>query len=165
MHGVVARRRVLHYGWNYSFETFRATPGPPIPEFLLSLRDRLAGFAGTEAVDLAEALITEYEPGAAIGWHRDAPPFGIVVAVSLAGACRMRFRRGQVRNWETAEVELAPRSAYAITGEARSKWQHHIPPTKVLRYSITFRTLRQSASKRNARLDSADEGAPAAEPE
>ena len=37
MRGVVARRRVIHYGVTYSFETFKATPGPPLPEFLLPL--------------------------------------------------------------------------------------------------------------------------------
>jgi alkylated DNA repair protein (DNA oxidative demethylase) len=143
MRGVAARRRVVHYGWHYSFDTFRATPGPPIPEFLFGLRGRLAEFVSVAPDELAEALVTEYSPGAGIGWHRDAPPFGIVAAVSLAGSCRMRFRRGEVRHWETAEIELPPRSAYAILGEARSKWQHGIPPAKELRYSITFRTMRK----------------------
>ena len=52
MRGVVARRRVLHYGVQYSFETFRATPGPPIPEFLLPLRGRASAFAGVSADEL-----------------------------------------------------------------------------------------------------------------
>jgi alkylated DNA repair protein (DNA oxidative demethylase) len=134
---------VLHYGWHYSFDSFRVSPGPPIPGFLDDVRARLAGFASVAPEELAEALFTEYSSGATIGWHRDAPPFGIVVAVSLLAPCRMRFRRGKVRNWETTEITLDPRSAYAITGEARSKWQHSIPPTKALRYSITFRTLRK----------------------
>ena len=142
MRGVVARRRVIHYGVNYSFETFKATPGPPLPEFLLPLRARAAGFAGVTPQDLAEALITEYSPGAAIGWHRDASPFDIVVGISLLSACRFRFRRGKVRAWETAEVPLPPRSAYVLTGPARSEWEHGIPAVKQLRYSITFRTLR-----------------------
>ncbi|MFL5967577.1 MAG: hypothetical protein ACJ747_13605, partial [Gaiellaceae bacterium] len=43
---------------------------------------------------------------------------------------------------ETYELELAPRSGYVLSGDARTKWQHHVPPTKSLRYSITFRTLR-----------------------
>ena len=142
MRGVVARRRVIHYGVNYSFETFKATPGPPIPDFLLPLRERAAGLAGVEAVALAEALITEYSPGAAIGWHKDAYPFDIVIGISLRSACRFRFRRGKVRAWETAEVLLQPRSAYVLTGPARTQWEHGIPPVKELRYSITFRTLR-----------------------
>jgi DNA oxidative demethylase len=42
------------------------------------------------------------------------------------------------------EVELEPRSGYVLGGAARSSWQHSIPATKDLRYSITFRTLRAS---------------------
>ena len=142
MRGVVARRRVLHYGVQYSFETFKATPGPPIPDFLLPLRAKAAGFAGTADEALAEALITEYAPGATIGWHRDAAPFDIVVGISLASACRFRFRRGKVREWDTAEFTLPPRSAYVLDGPARREWEHSIPAVKELRYSVTFRTLR-----------------------
>ena len=142
MRGVVARRRVIHYGVKYSFETFKATPGSPIPEFLLPLREKSAEIASVEAEALAEALITEYSPGASIGWHRDAHPFGIVVGISLLSAIRFRFRRGEVRAWETAEVPLPPRSAYVLTGPARTEWEHSIRPVKELRYSVTFRTLR-----------------------
>jgi alkylated DNA repair dioxygenase AlkB len=54
----------------------------------------------------------------------------------------MRFRRdvGGVRR--TFELELEPRSGYVLAGEARTAWQHHAPATPNLRYSITFRTLR-----------------------
>ena len=142
MRGVIARRRVLHYGVNYSFETFKATAGPPIPEFLLPLRERAAGLAGVAPADLAEALITEYQPGAPIGWHRDAHPFDIVIGISLLSASRFRFRRGKVRAWQTTELALPPRSAYVLAGPARTEWEHSIPPVKELRYSITFRTLR-----------------------
>ena len=144
MRGVAAKRRVIHYGVNYSFETFKATPGPPIPGFLLPLRAHSASFAGVEPTDLAEALITEYSPGAAIGWHRDAYPFDIVIGASLLSSCRFRFRRGKVRAWETAELPLSPRSAYVLTGPARTEWEHSIPPVKELRYSVTFRTLRKN---------------------
>ncbi|HJR59707.1 MAG TPA: alpha-ketoglutarate-dependent dioxygenase AlkB [Vicinamibacterales bacterium] len=142
MRGVVARRRVLHYGVKYSFETFKATPGPPIPEFLLPLREQAGTLANVRPEALAEALITEYSAGASIGWHRDASPFGIVIGISLLSACRFRFRRGQVRAWETVDVPLPPRSAYVLSGSARSEWEHSIPAVKALRYSITFRTLR-----------------------
>jgi alkylated DNA repair protein (DNA oxidative demethylase) len=150
MRGVVAKRRVIHYGVNYSFETFKATPGPTIPDFLLPLRQRCAAFAMVAAHDLEEALITEYSPGAAIGWHRDAHPFDIVIGVSLLSRCRFRFRRGKVRAWETAELPLPPRSGYVLTGPARTEWEHSIPPVKELRYSITFRTMRKVTSSARA---------------
>ena len=141
MRGVVARRRTAHFGWLYGYETWRIEPGPPIPAFLLPLRDRLAERVGVEADRLAEVLVTEYTPGAGIGWHRDAPMFGVVVGVSLLGSCRLRLRRAT----ETRAVELAPRSAYVLDGEARTAWQHSIPAARTLRYSLTFRTLRRSA--------------------
>jgi alkylated DNA repair dioxygenase AlkB len=143
MRGVVARRRVIHYGVKYSFETFKATEGPPIPGYLLPLRERAAAFAGVSSEDLEEALLTEYAPGAPIGWHRDAHPFGIVIGISLLSACRFRFRRGRVRAWETVDVPLPPRSAYVLTGPARTEWEHSIPPVRELRYSITYRTLKK----------------------
>jgi alkylated DNA repair dioxygenase AlkB len=146
MNGVAARRRVVHYGWLYSFTTFKVAPGPPIPYWLQPLRTRSAGAAGLDDPErLAEALVTEYSPGATIGWHRDAPPFGIVVAVSLASACRFRFRRGEGDARETVDMTVEPRSVYILDGPARTQWQHHIPPTKALRYSITFRTLRRAS--------------------
>jgi alkylated DNA repair dioxygenase AlkB len=144
MRGVTAKRRVIQFGVNYSFETFKLTEAPPLPSFLLPVRDRAAALAGVAPDALLEGLLTEYQPGAAIGWHRDAPPFDIVIGISLLAPARFRFRRGEVRAWETKEVLLEPRSAYVLTGPARSQWQHSIPPMKELRYSITFRTLRRS---------------------
>jgi alkylated DNA repair protein (DNA oxidative demethylase) len=66
-----------------------------------------------------------------------------VVGVSLASSCRMRFQRGKGAARQVAEVTLEPRSAYVLSGAARYAWQHSIPPTRALRYSITFRTLKR----------------------
>jgi alkylated DNA repair dioxygenase AlkB len=144
MHGVVARRRVVQYGFNYSFDSARLSAGDTVPPFLLPLRDRAARFAARPAADFSEALITQYPPGAAIGWHRDAPPFDVIVGISLLSACRFRLRRID-RTGSPVEITAAPRSVYLLSGEARTEWQHHIPPTRALRYSITFRTLRKKA--------------------
>lgn len=143
MRGAVARRRTAHFGWLYGYETWRIEPGLPIPDFLLPLRDRVGELAGVAGDTLVEVLLTEYQPGAGIGWHRDAPMFGVVAGVSLLGACRFRFERGKADARETRTIALAPRSAYLLTGEAREAWRHSIPSTKDLRYSVTFRTLRQ----------------------
>ena len=150
MRGVIARRRTAHYGWTYAYDNRTGVPGAPIPEFLLPLRERTAHWLGVEAEMLAEALLTEYPPGAPIGWHRDAPMFGDVAGISLGCASRMKFRpyvsprdlRGtDLRRRTTHELELAPRSAYLITGVARKGFEHSIPPVEGTRYSITFRTL------------------------
>src|SRR5438477_10652972 len=42
MHRLVARRRVAHFGRNYDFQTFKLGDAPPIPDFLLPLRQRAA---------------------------------------------------------------------------------------------------------------------------
>ena len=152
MRGVVARRRTAHFGVTYGYERRTSGPGTPTPAFLLPLRARIAEWAGVAAEDLVEALVTEYPAGAGIGWHRDAPMFGDVIGgVSLLSACRMKFRPyvspAKVRDLEgprrtTHEIELTPRSGYLITGVARREFEHSIPHTDALRYSITFRTVR-----------------------
>jgi alkylated DNA repair dioxygenase AlkB len=141
MRGVVARRRTAHFGWRYGYETGRIEPGPTIPGFLRPLRARVAALAGVSADALVEIMLTEYPAGAGIGWHRDAPMFDLVAGVSLLGACRFRFDRGPGAGRETRAVTLEPRSAYLLTGESRAAWRHSIPPTRALRYSVTFRTL------------------------
>lgn len=144
MRGQVARRRTTHFGWIYGYQTWRIEPGPPIPDFLLTLRARAGALGGVAADDLVEVLVTHYPPGAGIGWHRDAPMFGVVVGVSLSSACRFRFQRGQGAERRTAAAVLEPRSAYVLDGAARWQWQHSIPAGKTERYSVTYRTLRRS---------------------
>ena len=144
MHGVVAKRTARHYGLDYDYERRGVIEeAEPVPDWLLPVRERAAGLAGVRPEDLAEILVQRYPEGAQIGWHRDAPAFGIVVGVSLGSASRMRFRRDKAGVRRTFELELEPRSGYVLAGEARTAWQHHMPPTKALRHSITFRTLRR----------------------
>jgi alkylated DNA repair dioxygenase AlkB len=147
MRGVTARRRVVQFGWRYSFDGRELSEGPAVPAHLRELQGLAGALAGVEPAELSEVLVTEYPAGATIGWHRDAPPFGIVVGVSLLSACRFRFRRTVNDRVERAETELAPRSGYVLSGAARTEWQHSIPPTPALRYSITFRTLRRPAGE------------------
>ncbi|MBD0318547.1 MAG: alpha-ketoglutarate-dependent dioxygenase AlkB [Thermoleophilia bacterium] len=146
MHGQAARRTVRHYGFDYAYESRTATPGEPLPDALVPLRERCAELAAIEPGVLAEALVTRYPAGAGIGWHRDAPMFGSpVVGVSLGSACRMRFQRSAGGVRRTFSLDLEPRSAYVLAGAARWAWQHSIPATNGLRYSVTFRTLREGA--------------------
>lgn len=147
MRGVVARRRVAFFGQAYD----ASRPAGPMPAFLDPLRARAADWAGIDAGALAMALINEYRPGTPIGWHRDAPPYDIVIGVSLGSPCRMRLRpyvspaahaASGARRTATHELALEPRSIYLISGPARSAFEHSIPAVDALRYSITFRTLR-----------------------
>jgi alkylated DNA repair dioxygenase AlkB len=141
--GQAARRTARHYGLGYDYESRAPQPGEPIPDWLLPARERAAALAGAQPDELVEALVQRYPPGSTIGWHRDAPAFGVVVGISLAGSCRLRFQRGRRERRRVWEVTLAPRSGYVLAGDARRSWEHSIPPTKELRYSITFRTLKR----------------------
>ena len=142
MRGQTAKRTVRHYGWDYEYETWKLFRAEPLPAALEPARAAAAEFAGVAADELAQILVTRYPPGAGIGWHRDAPSFGLVAGVSLGSSCRMRLQRGKGEERETFDVVLEPRSGYVLDGPARTVWQHSIPATKELRYSITFRTLR-----------------------
>ena len=144
-----ARRRIVSFGGRYDFTHQELTQGPPIAEFLLPLRARLADWAGIPEQRIQHAMIAEYRPSTPLGWHRDVPQFEDVMGVSLLGHARLRFRpwppaSGQRATWK---IDLEPRSAYLLRGPARWQWQHAVSPTRELRYSITFRT-------RNAHLRS-----------
>ena len=143
-HGYTGRRRVVSFGWHYDFSARHLQKADDIPDSLLALRVHAAAFAGFEPEDLQHVLVTEYSPGAGIGWHRDKAVFGKTVGVSLLSPCVLRLRRkvGE-RKWERANVDVAPRSAYLLSGRARAEWEHSIPPVDALRYSITFRNLRE----------------------
>ncbi|HKT36489.1 MAG TPA: alpha-ketoglutarate-dependent dioxygenase AlkB [Nitrospira sp.] len=143
MHGVIAKRKVVHFGWDYGYDSWTISPSEPIPSWLFPLRTRAAGVMGVSDEAIQEVLVTRYDPGAGIGWHRDAPMFGpAVLGLSLAGSCRMRFQRTSDGKRHAAEAVLDPRSCYVLARAARFAWQHSIPPAKELRYSITFRTLK-----------------------
>ena len=141
-HGYVGNRRTLSFGWHYAFDGSGLARTEPIADWLLPLRDRAAGMAGLDTEALAHVLLTEYAPGAGIGWHRDRPDFGDVVGISLLAPARLRFRRKAGEKWERAALMAEPRSAYLLRGPAREEWQHSIAPMETLRYSITFRSLR-----------------------
>ena len=140
--GFVGNRRVVSFGWRYDFNERQLQKADDMPPFLLPLRERAAGFAGLAASGFQHVLVTEYAPGAGIGWHRDKAVFDEVVGISLGSPCRFRFRRKQGTKWERAAVELLPRSAYLLKGPSRTEWEHSIPEMDRLRYSITFRNFR-----------------------
>jgi alkylated DNA repair dioxygenase AlkB len=143
MKGVVARRTAARFGYGYDYDRRTPTPGAdPIPPWLLPVRDRAAALAGLEGEALVQALVQRYPPGAPIGWHRDSPSYELVAGVSLGARARMRLRRGSGDERVVYELALEPRSAYVLAGEARWNWEHHVPPAKELRYSVTFRSLR-----------------------
>jgi alkylated DNA repair dioxygenase AlkB len=142
--GSLGKRRTVSFGWRYDFNVRELQETQHIPTFLLPLRRTASKFANVSEDRLQHALVTEYAPSAPIGWHRDRPEFEDVIGISLGASCLFRVRRKKRARWQRASIELQPRSIYLLRGAVRTDWQHSIPPVDELRYSITFRSLRQS---------------------
>jgi alkylated DNA repair dioxygenase AlkB len=140
--GYLGHRRTVSYGLHYEFDGSGLQQAEQMPHWLLPLRERAATWAQLEPDALQHVLLTEYAPGAGIGWHRDRPVFGDVIGLSLLAPARLRFRRKFGDKWERKAVVAEPRSAYLLRGPAREEWQHSIAAMEELRYSITFRTLK-----------------------
>ena len=139
--GHLGNRRVVSFGFRYDYGGQRLRPAASMPAFLEPLKQIAASFSGQAADSFVHALVTEYAPGAGIGWHRDKPMFRNVVALSFLSPCRLRFRRRHGDRWTREASAVAPRSAYRLSGDARGVWEHSIPPMESLRYSVTFRDL------------------------
>jgi alkylated DNA repair dioxygenase AlkB len=143
-HGYTGKRRVISFGWHYDFSARHLQKADDIPDYLLQLRTVAASFAGMEPEEFQHVLVTEYGPGAGIGWHRDKAVFGQVVGISLLSPCVFRMRRLiSKKKWERAKLVAEPCSAYLLSSPARLEWEHSIPQMDALRYSVTFRNLRE----------------------
>jgi alkylated DNA repair dioxygenase AlkB len=140
-HGFIGNRRTQSFGWRYDFDDASFTRAEPIPDWLQPLRERAAAFAGLQASEFVHVLLARYDPGAGIGWHRDRDVFNQVVGISLNSPATLRFRQRTSTGFKRANIDVAPRSAYLLSGEARHDWEHSIAPGDALRFSITFRTL------------------------
>jgi alkylated DNA repair dioxygenase AlkB len=140
-HGYLGNRRVVSFGLRYNYDRREVLPAPEPPAFLDSLRAKAAEFGGFSPHHLKQVGINEYRAGAGIGWHRDKPEFGDVIGVSLVSPAKMRFRERHGQQWIRQVIVVEPRSIYVLSGPARMRWEHSIPPVSRLRYSIMFRTL------------------------
>jgi alkylated DNA repair dioxygenase AlkB len=141
--GFEGKRRVISFGWRYDFNDHKILPADPIPPFLLEIYRTIQANSGFVLRDLHQVLVSEYAPGAPIGWHKDRPVFGEVMGLSLASSCSFRLRKPLANGkWQRTAVLLEPRSAYFLEGPVRWEWEHSIRPMNALRYSITFRNLR-----------------------
>lgn len=147
-HQYTARRRVVHFrpddatDADDAYDDGESFSSGPVPPFLVALQQRVAAAFGISRSAFAHTLVTEYRPGAPIGWHRDKPTYGVVFGVSLKGRGTMRFRPldASAERREVVVLELEPRSLYVMQGPIRWLWQHSMPPAGELRYSITLRT-------------------------
>lgn len=150
------KRRTQHYGYEYNYAGRGRAPlvsTTPISGPLLTLAEYLRdqGVFGDSVIP-SQCIINEYTRDQGIASHTDSPVFGpIIVSISLLAPTVMIFSRGENR----ILVDLPPRSALIMSGEARSEWRHEIPsrvtlthadgsteskPANYRRISLTYRT-------------------------
>jgi alkylated DNA repair dioxygenase AlkB len=144
-HGYEGKRRTKNYGYNWSFENRTLSKGLPIPSHFQWLIDRVARQISIPPDRIVQLLLIEYPPGAVINWHRDAPPFDVIMGISLYGDRIFRLRphdKNKQGRSSIISLPIAPRSLYTMQGEARSEWEHSTQLVDEVRYSITMRTLK-----------------------
>lgn len=136
------KRVTANYGSAYDYQRARPVAAPSLPVWLTSLRAEVVPRFGRDPAQFVQALLTRYDPGAGIGWHRDRPQYGEVVGLSLSAPAVLRLRRRVPGGgFERRRMELPRRSAYVLSGAVRSEWEHSIAPMEVTRRSVTFRTM------------------------
>jgi alkylated DNA repair dioxygenase AlkB len=140
-HGFTGKRRTVSFGWRYDFNGGGLTRTEDMPEFLTGLRAGAEVFAKNAPGSFQQVLVTEYSPGAGIGWHKDRSVFGDVVGISLLSPCTFRLRKRTRRGFERQTLIAAPRSIYLLRDASRTEWEHSIPAVESLRYSVTFRNV------------------------
>jgi len=114
--GHEARRRVMHFGWSYDFDKGTLIPGPALPPWLSPIARKISKWLDIPPRCVVEALVTEYQPGAAIGWHRDNESFEHIIGISLSGWCRLRLRpiRSRFRRRSAEDVLSRCRAAFCV---------------------------------------------------
>src|SRR4051812_6055853 len=146
-HGWLGNRKTRSFGWRYDFDDASFMPTEPVPDWLDEVRAKAASFAALEPGEFVHVLLARYDPGAGIGWHRDRDVFEQVVGISLCAPATLRFRQRIGSGFRRTNLEVSPRSAYLLSGEARHEWEHSISPGQSLRFSITFRTLSEKGRR------------------
>jgi len=116
-HGFTGKRRVVSFGWRYDFNESDLRKADDMPAFLLPLRARAAALAGLSADSFQHVLVTEYAPGAGIGWHRDKAVFREVVGISLLAPCNFRFRRKKGNSWDVPPSSPSQGPAICSAGQ------------------------------------------------
>lgn len=135
------KRRIASFGHRYDFTTQRLEGADPIPDWLVPVVAAVENADNLPTGSIGHVLVTEYEAGTGIGWHRDKKQFDKVFGLSLASACDFRFRKKNGSKWIRYTLHAEPRSLYTVTGESRHDWEHSIETVPGHRYSITFRTM------------------------
>lgn len=154
-------RKVLHYGYYYTYKSRGAgEKAPDPPEIIGKLLDKVKAKLLERGVVLPDnetfnqCIVNRYLPGQGIGPHVDAKIFGeYICSFTIGSGTTMHFE--SLSNKSIFDKYVFPRSLYVMSGDARHKWRHSMPSRdsdvvkdkivkRKTRYSITFRTLKET---------------------
>eukprot|EP00241_Pyramimonas_parkeae_P004597 CAMPEP_0114230918 /NCGR_PEP_ID=MMETSP0058-20121206/3740_1 /TAXON_ID=36894 /ORGANISM="Pyramimonas parkeae, CCMP726" /LENGTH=833 /DNA_ID=CAMNT_0001342179 /DNA_START=52 /DNA_END=2553 /DNA_ORIENTATION=- len=127
----LAKRRVQHYGYEFSY-AMRSVDRRPLarglPAWVEPVRRRVERLRALGVEPLDQMTVNEYARGVGLAPHVDTHSAfqGAIVSLSLAGHTVMEFRRDGARR----ALVLPPRSLLVMSGESRYAWQHYIPHRK-----------------------------------
>lgn len=147
-------RKVIHYGYNYSYNRTGITKAEDIPEMFSNLvtKDRINKAIGQEVLkeDMEQLIINEYKPGQGIAFHIDHTSyFGpVIVCITVGSGIEIDFVDGQDPSKKiTYYVEEG--SLYVMSDQARYRWKHGIQQRTMdgdkqrgTRHSLTYRTIK-----------------------
>jgi alkylated DNA repair dioxygenase AlkB len=154
-------RRVVQFGYTYSYDRSGLMPTADIPDILrldnlisLDFLDHFKEVFNTSTTNLNfdpakfdQLIINEYKPGQQIGPHIDHPSqFGdIICCISIGETSYVRFSYDQEK--KSFKYKLEPGSIYIMSGDARYKWKHSLVNRgNHIRYSLTYRIVRKNKS-------------------
>jgi alkylated DNA repair dioxygenase AlkB len=146
--GWTGNRKTQSFGWRYDFDDASFTPADPLPTGCSRCATR-RGDGRRGADDFVHVLLARYDPGAGSAGTATGRYSRKVVGVSLNTPRSCAFAASAAASTASA-LDVAPRSAYLLSGEARHDWEHSIAPGEQLRFSITFRTLSDLAAQGRA---------------
>src|SRR5262249_15825891 len=114
------KRRVVFFGSRYDFTHQRLEAAEELAAWLAPLGGQVERFAALPSGSIKHALCTEYDVGAGIGWHRDKKHFDQVFGLSLASACKFRFRQ------QVGTLHAQRAATLALRDDRRLPPCHHV---------------------------------------
>lgn len=130
----IGNREVQHWGYIYDYKSYTLTKTDPIPP-ILDLEIKVDG----KVMEYDQCIVNKYTSKQGIGPHIDHPKLfdDMIAIISLGAAADMVFTRDD----EKIDIRMEPRSIIILSGEARYKWKHAIPPRVRAgeRISLTYR--------------------------
>jgi len=146
-------RRVIHYGYNYSYDRSGISKAKEIPKYFknLVLKDKINNILKKKLLnqEMEQLIINEYKPGQGIFPHVDHQKYfgDNIVCLTVGSGTTIDF----INKYDSSKkksIYVDTGSLYIMSGDSRHKWKHGIRRTlydngikRGTRFSLTYRTI------------------------